>query len=206
MSFSYCLDFPLTPRSHSPSPSYSSIQSSPIHISSLSSLISSSIYSDNSSTFISPSQYQSFCFPSPSLIKRHQRKTISDKKRRKWTAEEDSLVMLLIKKYGYMWTFIASFIEGRTGKQVRERYFNQLDPKIIKRKFTPQEDEEIWILYERFGPKWLKISRFLEGRTENSVKNRFYSFLRKKTDLKKKVKKEEEGKEGEESTEGSIVF
>lgn len=33
--------------------------------------------------------------------------------------------------------------------------------------------------YLTYGSSWSKISKDLEGRTENSVKNRFYSTVRK---------------------------
>jgi hypothetical protein len=40
-----------------------------------------------------------------------------------WTAEEDNRVRELVSKYGpKKWTLIASHLEGRIGKQCRERY------------------------------------------------------------------------------------
>lgn len=35
---------------------------------------------------------------------------------------------------------IAQHIEGKTGKQVRERYINKLDPTIKKTPWTEEED------------------------------------------------------------------
>lgn len=35
---------------------------------------------------------------------------------------------------------IAQNIEGKTGKQVRERYINKLDPSIKKTQWTEEED------------------------------------------------------------------
>lgn len=41
---------------------------------------------------------------------------------RKWTAEEDAKVIELVKKYGTRrWSVIGSMLEGRNGKQCRER-------------------------------------------------------------------------------------
>lgn len=162
-SFFHSSLFPLTSL-NTPS-SRLKISSSPF-----ASLPLSSSLPPNLSTLLPPS-FRSLTAP---------KKPNSDKKRKKWTSQEDALVLLLIEKYGKMWAFIASFLEGRTGKQVRERYFNQLDPKIIKSKITAKEDEEIWRLYEQLGPKWLHISKNLPGRTENSIKNRYYSFLKKR--------------------------
>lgn len=36
-------------------------------------------------------------------------------------------------------------------------------------------------MYHEHGSKWTVIAQFLDGRTENSIKNRFYSTLRKYT-------------------------
>eukprot|EP00961_Rhodomonas_salina_P209463 2827700-Rhodomonas_salina.3 len=50
-----------------------------------------------------------------------------------WSAEEDALVTRLIAEYGTQrWRHVASFIPGRSGKQVRERWRNQLDPALNK--------------------------------------------------------------------------
>ena len=47
--------------------------------------------------------------------------------RSKWTAEEDRKVLELVEKYGRNWGSIAQDLRtGRTGKQVRERWKNQL--------------------------------------------------------------------------------
>ena len=34
-------------------------------------------------------------------------------------------------------------------------------------------------MYQTYGPKWTMIAKSLEGRSENSIKNRFYSTIRK---------------------------
>jgi len=42
-------------------------------------------------------------------------------------------------------------------------------------------------LYDFLGGKWAKIANFISGRTENSIKNRFYSTLRRKAAEKTKI-------------------
>ena len=71
-------------------------------------------------------------------------------------------------------------IEGRNGKQCRERWFNTLNPKVVKGNWNIEEDFLIFFFYNCLGGKWTTISSNLNGRTENSIKNRFYSTLRKK--------------------------
>ena len=51
--------------------------------------------------------------------------------------------------------------------------------------WTPEEDKLIFRLYHEHGSKWTVIAQFLDGRTENSIKNRFYSTLRKYTQKEK---------------------
>lgn len=71
-------------------------------------------------------------------------------------------------------------MEGRTAKQIRDRYIHILRPNIKKGDWTPQEDQHILALYYQFGHKWSKIATLVEGRTEGQVKNRFYSHIKKK--------------------------
>jgi hypothetical protein len=77
------------------------------------------------------------------------------------------------------WSQCAEFISGRSGKQCRERWCNSLCPGVKKGNWTSDEDYMIFKLFSEYGSKWAKISSFLKGRTENSIKNRFYSTLRR---------------------------
>ena len=43
-------------------------------------------------------------------------------------------------------------------------------------------------MFKNLGPRWTIIAKCLEGRTENSIKNRFYSTLRKMKCLEKNPK------------------
>ena len=106
------------------------------------------------------------------------------KNRFPWNSEEDMALAEFVKKYGQNWSIIASSLQGRTGKQVRERYLNNLDPNINRSRFTREEDEKIIEFYTISGPKWKEISKEFFGRTENMIKNRFYSHIKKKLLLK----------------------
>ena len=78
----------------------------------------------------------------------------------------------------------------KTGKQIRERFINKLDPKIKKQDWTDEEDRKIIELYSQLGRKWSQISKQLPGRPENKIKNRFYSYIQKNYDIKYKVLEE----------------
>eukprot|EP00828_Plagiopyla_frontata_P020791 TRINITY_DN26674_c0_g1_i1.p1 TRINITY_DN26674_c0_g1~~TRINITY_DN26674_c0_g1_i1.p1 ORF type:complete len:117 (-),score=20.52 TRINITY_DN26674_c0_g1_i1:48-398(-) len=45
-------------------------------------------------------------------------------------------------------------------------------------KRQPQEDEKIYYLIKMYGKSWVQIASHLPGRTENSIKNRYYSSQR----------------------------
>ena len=69
--------------------------------------------------------------------------------------------------------------EKRSGKQCRERWHNHLNPDINKSDWSIEEKKKLIELHETFGNCWSKIAENLPGRTDNSVKNCFYSLIRK---------------------------
>ena len=71
-------------------------------------------------------------------------------------------------------------IGGRTNKQCRERYTNHLRPEITKKSFTKDEDELLFNLQKKFGNQWAKIAKFLPGRSDNSIINRWHNVQRSK--------------------------
>ncbi|KAG2387719.1 hypothetical protein C9374_001313 [Naegleria lovaniensis] len=108
-----------------------------------------------------------------------------------WSEQEDEKLLQLVKKHGpKRWSFIASQLEGRVGKQCRERYLNHLDPRINKKAWTEEEDRIIIELHEKHGNQWAKISKALEGRTANAIKNHWNSTLSKRFEKKTKTKKD----------------
>jgi hypothetical protein len=105
-----------------------------------------------------------------------------------WRLDEDKKLIEWVKLEGpHKWSQCAELILGRSGKQCRERWFNTLNPDVKKGNWSAKEDYNIFYLFAEYGSKWSKIAMHFPGRTENSVKNRFYSTLRRIASESKKV-------------------
>ena len=66
-----------------------------------------------------------------------------------WSKEEDELLRRIVLAHGAKsWTKVAMRLPGRIGKQCRERWDHHLNPDVIKKKWSLQEDLLILYLYK----------------------------------------------------------
>ena len=59
------------------------------------------------------------------------------------------------------------------------RWHNHLDPNINKDPINREEEKKIFDLHKQLGNKWADIAKELPGRSDNCIKNYFYSTHRK---------------------------
>lgn len=116
-----------------------------------------------------------------------------------WKREEDETIIAFVKANGTKkWQKLCELLPGRIGKQCRERWRNHLDPSINHEPWTPEEDQLLIRLHREYGNSWVKIASMMNNRSDNAVKNRWNSTLRKmegrdKLDAPAKPKLPEEG-------------
>ena len=115
-----------------------------------------------------------------------------------WDREEEKFLVSLIQNHGQKnWSRIAKNLNNKfhkgvaviKGKQCRERWLNHLNPSLQKVKWSADEDLLLLSKQQVLGNHWSEIAKFLYGRTENQVKNRWKSLIKKKQKLEKEISK-----------------
>ena len=107
-------------------------------------------------------------------------------KKTSWSKEEDKILTEIVTKNGAArWSHVASHLPGPRGKQCRERWFNHLCPEVKKGSWSAEEDRIIMESVARYGTRWSKIVKLMPGRTDNAIKNRYNSAMRKVKRLEK---------------------
>ncbi|KAL1834649.1 hypothetical protein ACET3Z_004300 [Daucus carota] len=100
-----------------------------------------------------------------------------------WSKEEDDIIIQLVEQIGpKKWSTIAQHLPGRIGKQCRERWHNHLNPSINKDAWTLEEEMALIRAHQVYGNKWAELTKYLPGRTDNSIKNHWNSSVKKKLD------------------------
>lgn len=106
--------------------------------------------------------------------------------RQMWTKEGDDLLRKIVEtNYNLPWNEVANMLNEsnpkmkKSGKQCRERYKNYLDPNITNRSWSKDEKILFILLHSKYVNRWGKIAKFYPNRNDISMKNYFYSYMRK---------------------------
>jgi hypothetical protein len=98
-----------------------------------------------------------------------------------WAREEDDIITEWVQQYGEKyWAALARQLPGRIGMQCRDRWMNHLNPEVNQNPWTPEEDTILIRLHALYGNKWRIIASMMRGRTDNQVKNRWNTVLKKR--------------------------
>lgn len=103
-----------------------------------------------------------------------------------WTDHEDAIVIEAVTTSSEQpftrWSDLAQRLPGRVGKQIRDRWVNHLNPNINHLPFSREDDLLLWDGHTKLGKRWVEISTksFHSSRSENHIKNRWYSASFKK--------------------------
>jgi myb proto-oncogene protein len=66
-----------------------------------------------------------------------------------------------------------------SGKVKLTRWIHQLHPNLSKTKWTEVESKKLFEFHKKHGSHWKNISVNFPGRTDNFLKNQFFSLIRR---------------------------
>jgi len=99
------------------------------------------------------------------------------KNQKKWTREEDELLIQLAEKFNEKhWKEISKMFVKKNSLQCFSRY-KRIRPGIIKGSWKKDEDLQIIDLVNKYGKSWSKISKLLGTRNGKQIRDRFINVL-----------------------------
>lgn len=102
---------------------------------------------------------------------------IKIKNKKKWTKEEDAILIKLAEKYKEKhWKEISKSFTNKNALQCFSRY-KRIRPGIVKGSWCKEEDERILQLVDVYGKSWSKISKILVTRNGKQIRDRFINVL-----------------------------
>ncbi|KAH9320487.1 hypothetical protein KI387_015126 [Taxus chinensis] len=100
-----------------------------------------------------------------------------------WSREEDFLLLKHVQAFGEgRWSELPhkAGLVGRSPQSCRFRWKNYLRPDIKHAAISPEEEDLIIRLHRLVGNRWSLIAGRVPGRTDNQIKNFWYTQMRKK--------------------------
>lgn len=106
--------------------------------------------------------------------------------RKKWTSQEDDALREILgvwRESSIDWKQVSERMLGKgfekSARQTRERWVNQLDPRLERDSLNSEENERLLNLHSSCGNSWKKIAKSFPGRSDNGIKNQFFAMVRK---------------------------
>lgn len=111
--------------------------------------------------------------------------------RKKFSNEEDLLLLELVHKYGENnWRIIADEMPGRNVRQCHDRWVKYLSPDINTDSWSEEEDKLLKEKYNEHGSQWKLISSYFPNRTDISIRNRWQVQCRRNAKLLRQYSKQ----------------
>jgi len=99
------------------------------------------------------------------------------KNQKKWTEEEDNLLISLVHEYEEKhWKDISKRFARKSPLQCFSRY-RRIRPGIVKGSWNKHEDLQIIELVDRYGRSWSKISKIMGTRNGKQIRDRYLNVL-----------------------------
>ena len=96
-----------------------------------------------------------------------------------WSLEEENLLKEWVKENGpKKWKECAKTIYGRNQVQCRQHWNISLQPNLLVGNWSSEDLFLIMVFYKKLNGSWKKIIPLFKSRTENSIKNIFFSQTR----------------------------
>ena len=73
---------------------------------------------------------------------------------------------------------ISEYVNDRTPQQCRQRWFEALNPDLVKGKWTHQEDQKLLKAVRKHEGNWRRIAEMVKSRTNKQCLQRWHEVLK----------------------------
>ncbi|KAL6799317.1 Homeodomain-like protein [Trichoderma sp. SZMC 28013] len=99
----------------------------------------------------------------------------------RWTNAEDEILICKVRAQELLgqpkdWSSIAAIISGRSNKDCRKRWV-RLNGCIKKGEWSSIEDIQLRDAFEKFGARWVQVSRYIKTRSADQCAARWQNYL-----------------------------
>lgn len=122
---------------------------------------------------------------SPDELYYYYHRTINEcRNKGRWLHSENLKLVILVEYYGRgKWNECYKVLRTRSDIQIREKFCNILDPKLVVNRWTAQQEHALVRVAQEHDFKWSHISKLklLGNKTDNEIWRKFRSVMHDKT-------------------------